>query len=240
MAKDRNILTGQFVRIEQTPAKTSLRFFGFLIDLLMQIAFFVFCGFLNKYTHLLASTAALIIFVVLPILLYQPVCESLTGGQTLGKYLLKTRVVRVDGSSPSVGDILLRWLLLSADILFFGAVAAFSMLVTARRQRLGDLAAGTMVIKLNTYDKIRVNLDEFRFVQDGYRPTYEAARRLTPEQAERIAHTLADRSTSRRHRIEQLARELQASLTPDEQVIEAELFLAALLSDYRYFDLNSL
>ena len=148
-------------------------------------------------------------------------------------------MVRVDGSSPSVGDFLLRWLLFSVDILFFGAVAAFSMLVTARRQRLGDLAAGTMVIRLNTYDKMRVSLDEFRFVKDGYRPSYEEARNLTVEQADRIARTLADRSTSRRHRIETLARQMHHELLLSGEIVDPEVFLTTLLSDYRYYDLNS-
>ena len=66
-----------------------------------------------------------------------------------------------------VGDILLRWLLLPIDILLFGSVAAFSMLVTPRRQRVGDLAAGTMVIRLNSYDQMRVSLDEFRRAMEG-------------------------------------------------------------------------
>ena len=150
MAKDNHLVTGQFVRIEQTPAKSSLRFWGFFIDLLMEIAYIYAAFFLTDSLNINMDASSVLLFVVLPVLIYQPVCEVVSGGQTLGKFLLNTRVVRVDGSSPSVGDFLLRWLLFSVDILFFGAVAAFSMLVTARRQRLGDLAAGTMVIRLNT------------------------------------------------------------------------------------------
>lgn len=240
MATDKNILTGHFVRIEQTPAKSSFRFFGFIIDLLVLMAYIFLVFVFEDHLHLGMSTASLLLFVILPILIYQPVCESLSGGQTLGKFLLRTRVVSVDGSSPSVGDFLLRWLLLPIDTLFFGAVGAFTMLVTLRRQRLGDLAAGTMVIRLNTYDKIRVSLDEFRFVEDGYRPTYEEALNLTAGQADRIARTLADRSTSRRHRIEQLSQELRQELLLDHDNRHHEQFLATLLSDYRYYDLNTI
>lgn len=239
MALDNKILTGQFVRIEQTPAKMSLRFFGFLIDLLIQLAYVFVMFFFDEYFHIKMSMSSVILFVMVPALLYQPVCESLSGGQTLGKYLMKIRVVRVDGSSPSVGDFLLRWLLLPVDWIFCAALAAFVMLITPRRQRVGDLAAGTMVIRLNTYDQIRVSLDEFRFVEDGYKPAYQEALNLTEDDANRIAHTLADRSTSRRHRIQQLSRELSTRLHLSEKHPSHEGFLAALLSDYRYFDLHS-
>lgn len=161
MKTDNNILTGQYVRIEQMPAKTALRFFALLIDWLVLVAYFYVVIFVDDYLHLSMSTSSTILFVVLPILLYQPVCETLTGGQTLGKFLLRTRVVCVDGSSPSMGDFLLRWLLLPIDLLFFGGVAAFTMLVSPRRQRLGDMAAGTMVIQMKGYDKIRISLDDY-------------------------------------------------------------------------------
>ena len=239
MAKDRNILTGQYVRIEQTPAKSSLRFFALIIDLMVMAAYIFLANFIDDYLQLNLSPAFIIIFVILPVLVYQPVCEALSGGQTLGKYLLKTRVVRCDGSSASVGDILLRWLLLPIDILLFGSVAAFSMLVTPRRQRVGDLAAGTMVIRLNSYDQMRVSLDEFRFVEDDYQPTYEQARQLSEEQTARIAHTLADRSTSRRHRIERLAIEMRGSLMLPADGLSHERFLSTLLSDYRYYSLQA-
>lgn len=237
MAKDRNILTGQYVRIEQTPAKSSLRFFALVIDLMVMAAYVFLASFIDDSLNL--SPAFIILFVILPVLVYQPVCEALSGGQTLGKYLLKTRVVRCDGSSASVGDILLRWLLLPIDILLFGSVAAFSMLVTPRRQRVGDLAAGTMVIRLNNYDQMRVSLDEFRFAEDDYQPTYEQAQQLSEEQTARIAHTLADRGTSRRHRIERLAIEMRGSLMLPADGLSHERFLSTLLSDYRYYSLQA-
>lgn len=237
---DNQIITGQYVRIEQTPAKTSQRFAGFIIDLVIQVAYAMFWLFTDDYLDLHMGRVAFVLLVVLPIILYQPVSETLAGGQTLSKFLLKTRVVSVDGSQPSVGSFLLRWLIMPIDVMFFGSVAAFSMLVTPRRQRLGDLAAGTMVIKLNSYEKIRVHLDEYAFVRDGYQPTYTEARQLDEQQATHIARTLADRSTSRQNRIEQLSLGMcrQLKLTAPAPSLH-EWFLATLLSDYRYFEMNN-
>ena len=237
---DNQIITGQYVRIEQTPAKMKLRLLAYLIDIALLVGYVLFWTYVTSSLHYSLGPTAQIIVIVLPILLYQPLCETLAGGQTLGKYLLKTRVVSTDGSQPSVGSFLLRWLLIPVDLMFAGAIAAFSMLITPRRQRIGDLAAGTMVIRLTTYNDIRVRLDEFAFVREGYQPTYTEAQQLTPEQADLIARTLADGSTSRYHRLSQLSAELHEQLQiPRQMPPRHERFLTTLLSDFRYYEMNS-
>lgn len=237
---DNEIITGQYVRIEQTPASIKLRLLAWLVDAALLVGFVMVWVYAIDHLTYRPSEATFILVVMLPVLLYQPVCETLSGGQTLGKYLLRTRVVRTDGSQPSVAAFLLRWLIEPVDWLFFGGVAAFSMLVTPRRQRIGDLAAGTMVIRMATYSEIRVRLDEFAFVRDDYEPTYDAARQLTAEQADRIARTLADASSSRRQRISQLSAELHRQLKIEQAMPPRhERFLTTLLSDYRYYEMQA-
>ena len=70
-------------------------------------------------------------------------------GQTVGKLLLGLRVVRTEGSRPSVGAVVVRTLLRVVDWLPFLYLAGFiAMLATGlRRQRLGDLAARTSVAR---------------------------------------------------------------------------------------------
>ena len=73
---------------------------------------------------------------------------ELVWAQTLGKRLLGLRVVRADGSHAGAGMIFIRNLVRLVDWLpaFYvvGAVAVFA--TGERRQRLGDLAAGTRVV----------------------------------------------------------------------------------------------
>ncbi len=54
--------------------------------------------------------------VVAPVTLYLPTIEYLWNGKTLGKAALKLKVLRADGSAPSLGDIILRWLVRPIDV----------------------------------------------------------------------------------------------------------------------------
>jgi uncharacterized RDD family membrane protein YckC len=82
------------------------------------------------------------------VLLYYFALEAAIG-QTLGKLVLGLQVVRADGSRPSVGTTALRTLLRIVDWLpFLYLVGFITMMATGqRRQRLGDLAAKTIVAR---------------------------------------------------------------------------------------------
>ena len=69
-----------------------------------------------------------------------------SGGQTLGKRLMKIRVARADGGPLDLGRVAVRTLLRPIDGIGAYLVGLVVMLATGeRRQRLGDLAAGTVV-----------------------------------------------------------------------------------------------
>jgi uncharacterized RDD family membrane protein YckC len=76
-------------------------------------------------------------------LYYYFACES-GGGQTVGKRLTRLRVVREDGSPAEMREIAVRTVLRLVDTALVGLIA---MLATGeRRARVGDLAAGTMIV----------------------------------------------------------------------------------------------
>jgi uncharacterized RDD family membrane protein YckC len=72
--------------------------------------------------------------------------ESLTG-QTVGKALLGLRVVRLDGGRLDVRAVATRNVLLIVDGFFGYLVGTLFVICTKHRQRLGDLAAGTVVTR---------------------------------------------------------------------------------------------
>jgi uncharacterized RDD family membrane protein YckC len=85
--------------------------------------------------------------VVLGWALYYYFAMESGDGQTVGKKLMKLRVVRADGRPAGMREIAVRTVLRVVDGVGCYIVGLIVMLATGqRRQRLGDLAAGTIVV----------------------------------------------------------------------------------------------
>ena len=180
-----DITTTQNVTIEYELADFSQRFFAALID--RAIMLFLWIG-LSLFFYLgigVESRFIQQIIMSFPMwftVLYALSCESCLDGQTLGKRTQKIKVVRVDGHPFSLSDLLLRSLLLLVDFLFtLGGLAALLIFTTDRRQRLGDMAAGTTVIKVGA--ERRFDLSDILNINtlENYTPQYPQVRQLSEE-----------------------------------------------------------
>lgn len=236
------IITGQFVRISQTPASIGERFIALVIDYIL-IGLYVYSTATLLSTFRLSTGFTMIFFlavVYLPVLFYSFLCEMFNHGQSFGKMLMKIRVVKADGSTPSIGSFLLRWLLFPIDGPVTGGFGLLVVLLTKNSQRMGDLAAGTMVIKEKNYRKIHVSLDEFDYLTKDYRPTYPQAADLSLEQVNVITRTLQSAHKDRAQRIVQLSKKIQElfSVTPRDG--GQEQFLQTVLRDYQYYALEEI
>jgi uncharacterized RDD family membrane protein YckC len=96
-----------------------------------------------------SKTLGIIVYVVflIPSLLYHFICEYFFNGQSIGKKALSIRVVKLDGTQPTMSAYLLRWALRIIDFMIGPLIAVLSISVTKNFQRLGDIAAGTTIIK---------------------------------------------------------------------------------------------
>lgn len=70
-------------------------------------------------------------------------------GQTFGMQLLQIRVISKHGGQATLAQLLIRAILLIVDALVYGLVGWITMLCSRYRQRIGDHAAGTLVIPAN-------------------------------------------------------------------------------------------
>jgi uncharacterized RDD family membrane protein YckC len=87
-------------------------------------------------------------------LLYPIISEWLWQGQTVGKRLFRLRVVDERGLSLTFSQIVIRNLMRVVDLLpMFYVVGGVTALFTRHCQRLGDLAAGTVVVRSQTIDE---------------------------------------------------------------------------------------
>ena len=147
------VQTTQNVSLEYEVASIGERMLAAIIDYLVLIAWFVAWILLFALLGIRNGGSTFIILLVvlaaIPYVFYDLVCEVFFNGQSLGKKARHLKVIRLDGTHPSLGDYLLRWLLRIVDMgipLLGPLVAIIIILVNGRGQRLGDLAAGTSVV----------------------------------------------------------------------------------------------
>ena len=147
------IITGQYVRIQPTVASVGDRIFAQLIDWGVLLAYFALLTWFIVVTGI--DGWWWMVLYLFPLFFYSLLCEILNQGQTLGKMALNIRVVKMDGSMPTLGSYLMRWMLFLIDGPATSFVGLVAMILTRNNQRLGDMAAGTVVIKKQKYKKIQ-------------------------------------------------------------------------------------
>ncbi|MBN1972258.1 MAG: RDD family protein [Sedimentisphaerales bacterium] len=171
------IETPENVELERRLAGIGSRFLaGFLDHLLILVIYlFIFIpffvagisvsdtGFSDTSEIWLSAILILIAFAVF--WGYFVFFEMLTNGQSPGKKYVKIRVVQMEGGGITFSSIAIRNLLRIVDFIVLYALAGIVMFITRKGQRLGDLAAGTVVISeelpnySSRYDQKRKVLD---------------------------------------------------------------------------------
>ncbi|MGW1158541.1 RDD family protein [Streptomyces sp. NPDC002519] len=146
------LVTGEAVALELRPAKLPSRVLSVLIDLVVALTAYVIV-----LIALVTSTSGLddaaqiamsiAVFVLVPV--GGPIAvETLTHGRSLGKLACGLRVVRDDGGPIRFRHALVRGAVGVVEILMtFGVIACIASLVSARGRRLGDVFAGTLVVR---------------------------------------------------------------------------------------------
>jgi uncharacterized RDD family membrane protein YckC len=142
------IETAQNVGINQNVAHIGDRMLAYIIDSLIIVAYtlliFILLGLMDLDP---ADSWAVYLLMSLPAFLYYVLLETFWDGKTVGKYIQKTRVVKLDGTEAGFSNYFVRWILRIVDVVMtFGGVAVLTILIKGNGQRLGDIAAGTTVI----------------------------------------------------------------------------------------------
>ena len=231
-----DIRTAQNVPLALEPASLGQRILATLADGLLVTAWWILVPFLLALLELAPSTVVMIVVYVLPPFLYHLAFEVFLEGRTPGKLLLKTQVARVDGAQPTLGQYLLRWLLRFVDVTATSGVAAVaSVALTKRSQRLGDLAAGTTVVRRRR----RVRLDEVLYPRApaGHVAEFPEAERLSDADVRTLRAVLVRlRLSSRDARSVALARRAKAAverrLGIEPVRMPPEAFLKAVVRDH--------
>lgn len=107
-------------------------------------------------------TGALLIALILVILIGYPIIlETVMNGQTVGKRVVNIRVRREGGYALSFWNVLLRNVIRMIDFFpFFYGLGLLTMFFNKKAKRLGDYAAGTIVVKELSRRKVKGFLEK--------------------------------------------------------------------------------
>lgn len=245
MYQTEHIVTNQFVRIDQETVGLPKRMAAQLIDYAVVIAYIFFITmFLEKLERHIPNEGVTILLTIvlllLPSLGYFVLCETFNEGQTIGKRIVHIKVVKKDGTAAGVGDYLLRGLLLPIDTFGFFYIGAWFIILTKHHQRLGDLAAGTVVVRVKRQRKIAINIDEYAHLSQNYTPRYPQAANLSFEQSEIIARVLTGKVKDKGEQARVLAEKVKHLLRIDATEGSPEQFLDRVVKDYQHYAVEML
>jgi uncharacterized RDD family membrane protein YckC len=182
------VRTTQNVFIEYPLGSVGDRILAFLIDRIIIIVYSLpVFALLVKF-----DVEAWYIWLILlgfPNTFYSLVFEIFMNGQTPGKRILKLKVVRLDGTPPTIGDYLMRWIFSFVDYIFSGVVAIVTIAMGGKGQRLGDVVAGTSVVKLVEHHQVSTQ-NVFVPAEEKYTPTFTEVVNLSEKDIELIQRAL--------------------------------------------------
>ncbi len=223
------IETTQNVQVDYVLAGLGSRILAYILDTLILVSYVIVLGLIFNWLSIEPSPAG-IISLALPAFLYHPLCESLLDGQTIGKRQMQIKVIRLDGSPAGIGAYLLRWLLRPVDItLASGGIAVLSIAMTTHDQRLGDLAAGTTVIKLKPQETTSVFA-----IDDNHEPAFPEVINLSDADIDTILRVIkVYRETGNNTPVQATAAKVQ-SLLQIRSDLRPLQFLYTVVRDYKY------
>lgn len=191
------ITTAHNVRLRYDYASLGHRMLAYIIDNLIKVGYFIAIFlvyfFLVRYkiisTNYYLVAALAVIFFFIPYMFYSLLMDYFMNGQSPGKRVMKIKVVSLDTEQLSFGQCLIRWLFRIIDFGFCsGLIAVLAVATSAKKQRVGDILAGTIVVSM----KNEKTLDDTIYAQVATNHTvrYENAGRLSAREIEIIKEVI--------------------------------------------------
>jgi uncharacterized RDD family membrane protein YckC len=265
--KTLQIKTAQNVNIKFTVANIFQRLTAFIIDNIVKFGYFYFCVYFFDFSLFDGavggdkwSVKALDILIFLPITFYSLYTEILMDGQTLGKKIIKIKVINVDGFKPSITDYIIRWFLRVVDfnlfmlmfvyvaslglgsqyillwlVFLFGKMVGFLLIIfTNKSQRFGDIIANTIVIYLKDETKFSQTIIEN--LKENYVPTYPNVIKLSDNDARIIKETFKTASKFNDHKTLIKLRSKILEVTGIKSLHKSDKeFIDVILKDYNFY-----
>ena len=258
------VTTNFNIDLEFEAAPFYKRLFAWVLDTIVLIIYIIVASkFLGSVAGNNSDTAwALYMLLIIPYLTYHLICEILMNGQSVGKRIMKLRVVNENGGQPSIGQYVIRWLIRTSDYMvivimlyaseatragdfsFFwkvgipmGLLVTDLVLVNSRKgQRLGDLLAHTLLI--STTKKQSIHDTVFLDVADTYVPSFPQVMQLSDRYINALKGILNTAKKRHDFNLANMASEKIKTHLKIDTTLSPYDFLETLLKDYNYLSAN--
>lgn len=241
------INTTQNVNINFIAASVGERILAYLMDWIIKIAYIIVTYQivfnlleLERKVQEMDQWSQIAIYVsfYLPVVFYSLIFETLLDGQTIGKRIMKIKVVKIDGYQASMADFVIRWLFRIVDMnMLTGVVALVSIITSKKSQRLGDMTAGTSVISLK--NNVNISHTILENIEDTYVPTYPSVIRLSDNDARIIKETfLTAKATKDYQTLIKLRKKIAEVIEVKQEGGNDIQFIDTILKDYNYYTQN--
>ncbi|MHA4893496.1 RDD family protein [Pedobacter sp. PWIIR3] len=232
--------TSQNVAIDYAVAGLGERIAARLIDLaifFVTYIVFIILGLVVTFSRMGDVLTGLIITYAVCYVFYNLVFEIIMNGQTVGKRIMKIRVISLDGGQASLGQHFIRWLFRLVDFVLTAQVGGLICIaVTENKQRIGDMVAGTTLIKTVP----RTNLNHIAFslptISEEYNPVFANVHQLTDSDIELIHEVILTYYKTRNYDvIEAMAIKMEDHIgIARPKDMSGVVFLETIIKDYSH------
>ena len=233
-----SITTTQNIELEYDLASLGERIVATIIDLVIFFGYVIIVNlFASSSGGFFTNDFGWVIYflVMLPVTFYSLLSETFLNGQSVGKRVMGIKVISLNGHQASFGQYLIRWLFRLADLWMSSFILATIMVaVTDKHQRVGDVVAGTTLVKTRPRSSMQQTL-YMPVAETTYNVNYPEAVQLSDNDMQLVKEVLINVQKSGNNMLAyQTMKKIESVLNIQSRHEDPVNFLYTLLSDYNH------